>query len=104
MAIEQMNEHKREIVEFCHRWKIIEFSVFGSMLRHDFGENSDIDILVTFSADAHWSLLDHVAMQDELSRLFGREVDLVSRRGIERSRNHIRRDAILNSTELIYAA
>ena len=103
MAIKEMKKYRKEIIEFCRRWKIVEFSVFGSMLRRDFGENSDIDILVRFSADAHWSLLDHVAMQEELSQLLGRKVDLVSRRGIERSRNYIRRDAILNSTELVYA-
>jgi uncharacterized protein len=65
---------------------------------------SDVDVLVTFTSDAHWSLLDHAAMQDELMALYGRKVDLVSRRGIERSRNAIRRRDILDSAEIIYAA
>lgn len=61
-------------------------------------------MLVTFMPEARWSLLDHVAMQDELKDLFGRAVDLISKRGIERSRNAIRRKEILGSAEVIYAA
>jgi len=95
---------KDKIADFCRRWKIAEFAIFGSALRDDFGPASDVDILVTFASDAQWSLLDHVEMQDELKSLFGRNVDLVSRRGIERSRNEIRRREILNSAEVIYAA
>jgi predicted nucleotidyltransferase len=95
---------KEKIIEFCRRWKIIEFALFGSVLRDDFGPTSDVDVLVTFASDARWSLLDHVEMQDELTALYGRKVDLVSRRGIERSRNPIRRRDILDSAEIIYAA
>ena len=93
-----------EIAGFCHYWKITEFALFGSVLRNDFGPESDIDVLVTFASDAAWSLLDHVDMQDELKIIFGRNVDLVSKRGIEQSRNHIRRKEILESAEVIYAA
>jgi predicted nucleotidyltransferase len=90
------------IADFCRRWKIAEFALFGSVLRDDFRQDSDIDVLVTFSPEAGWSLFDHVTMQDELKAVFGRTVDLVSRRGIERSQNYIRRKAILNSAEVIY--
>lgn len=82
---------KEKISEFCRKWKIAEFALFGSVLRDDFGPASDVDVLVSFTADARWSLLDHVEMQDELKAIFVRNVDLVSRRGIERSRNPIRR-------------
>ena len=95
---------KEKIADFCRRWKIIEFALFGSVLRGDFRPESDIDVLVTFAPDARWSLFDHVEMQDELKALFGRNVDLVSRRGVERSRNPIRRQEILESAEVIYAA
>lgn len=95
---------KEKIIEFCVRWKITEFAIFGSVLRADFGATSDVDVLVTFASEARWSLLDHVEMQDELTALFNRKVDLVSRRGIERSRNSIRRKDILDSAEIIYAA
>jgi len=93
-----------KVVEFCRRWRITEFALFGSVLRDDFTPDSDVDVLVTFGPDAEWSLFHHVEMQDELKRLLGRSVDLVSRRGLERSRNYIRRKAILNSAEVVYVA
>jgi uncharacterized protein len=95
---------EEKIASFCRRWKITELSAFGSVLREDFGPESDVDLLVTFAPDARWTLFDMARMQDELVRLLGREVDLVSRRGVETSRNPIRRDAILSSAEVIYAA
>jgi hypothetical protein len=93
---------QEKIAEFCRRWKITELAFFGSVLREDFGPESDVDVLVTFSTDAHWSLFDKMHMQDELAEMFGREVDLVSRRAIERSRNWLRREAILSSLEVIH--
>ncbi len=104
MTIAQIKLPREKIAEFCKKWKIHEFSFFGSVLRDDFRPDSDIDVLVTFEEDARHTLFDLVHMQDELKQIFGRDVDLVSRRGIESSRNHIRRDAILNSAEAIYAA
>jgi predicted nucleotidyltransferase len=94
-----------KIVEFCQRWKITEFALFGSVLREDFRpDSSDIDILVSFAQDAHWTLFDWVDMEEEIRNIFERNVDLISRRGIERSRNYLRRQAILNSAKVIYAA
>ncbi|MBF0427358.1 MAG: nucleotidyltransferase domain-containing protein [Magnetococcales bacterium] len=89
---------------FCERWKITEFSLFGSVLRKEFSSNSDVDVLVSFADDAHWTLFDFANMRDELKGVFGREVDLVSRRGIESSRNVHRRQAILESAERVYGA
>ncbi len=104
MARAQIHIASKKLAEFCRRWKIVELALFGSALRSDFKPDSDVDLLVTFEADAGWSLMDHVCIQDELTDLLGRKVDLVSRRGIERSHNYIRRKAILDSAEVIYAA
>ena len=104
MAKSRIELPEDKLAEFCRRWKIAELAVFGSVLGPDFKSDSDVGMLVTFGADARWSLLDHVRMQDELSDLLGRKVDLVSRKGIERSRNYIRRRAILETSEVIYAA
>ena len=93
---------REKVAEFCRRWEISELAFFGSVLRHDFGPDSDVDVLVTFSPRSEWSLLDHVAMEQELSALLGRNVDLLSRRAIERSQNWIRRKAILTTAELYY--
>jgi predicted nucleotidyltransferase len=93
-----------QLAAFCRRWQIIELAIFGSALRDDFGPESDIDLLATFAPDAPWGLFDAVQMQDELKAIFGHDVDLLSRRAIEQSRNPIRREAILRSAEPIYVA
>lgn len=95
--------HQR-LVDYCARWKINEFALFGSVLGDAFGPESDIDVLVAFEPSVRWTLFDHVDMQNELEALFGRNVDLVSKRAIERSRNPIRRKAILESAQVLYAA
>jgi predicted nucleotidyltransferase len=91
-----------QISNFCHRWKVKELALFGSVLREDFRPDSDIDVLITFSLDADWGLLDHVKMQQELGSIFGRKVDLVSKRAIVRSQNWIRRREILETAKVIY--
>ena len=95
---------REKIAEFCDRWKITELALFGSVLRDDFRPDSDVDVLVTFAPEAEWSLFDHMTMEEELSSILNRKVDLVSRRGIERSRNWIRRKAILEAAEPFYVA
>ena len=92
-----------EIDAFCKRWQITELALFGSVLRDDFGPESDVDVLVEFEEGARHSLFELDDMELELEEIFGREVDLVSRRGVEASRNYIRRKAILDSAETIYA-
>jgi predicted nucleotidyltransferase len=95
--LDQRTVPMEAIADFPRRWQVVEFALFGSALREDFGPESDVDLLVTFAPTATWSLLDHVTMEQELQRLFGRRVDLVSRRAVERSENWIRREAILGS-------
>ncbi len=92
-----------EIEEFCRRWKIRELALFGSALGDDFGPDSDLDILVTFAADAEWGLLDHVQMQQELQTLLQRSVDLISKRAVERSPNWLRRQEILNTAYILFS-
>ena len=78
--------------------------MFCSVLRDDFGPDSDVGVLVQFEEEARHTLFDMVHMEEELQEIFGRQVDLVTRRGVENSRNYIRRKSILNSAETIYAA
>jgi predicted nucleotidyltransferase len=85
----------------CTKWMVSELALFGSVLRDDFGPGSDVDVLVTFRNDAPWDLFDLVSFRDELSELFGREVDLVEKRAIT---NPIRRRNILSASEVLYAA
>jgi predicted nucleotidyltransferase len=90
------------LARFCQRWRIRELALFGSALRDDFGPDSDVDILVTFGDDSEWGLLDHVRMQQELQSLFQRNVDLISKRGLERSRNWMRRNEILKTAQTLF--
>ncbi len=92
-----------ELAEFCRRWQIEELAVFGSVLGDSFGPDSDIDVLVTFPEDAPWDLLDLMRMQEELSGIVGRRVDLVSRRGIEEGANRIVKQEVLTTAETVYA-
>ncbi len=89
------------IASFCQRWKITEFALFGSILRDDFRQDSDVDVLVSFAPDSKWSLWDIIAMKEELETLFGREVDFVQKEGL---RNPFRRYEILSTKQVIYAA
>ena len=92
-----------EIREFCRKWKIAELEVFGSILREDFGPESDIDFLATWSEDAEWDLFDHMSMEEDLAAILGRRVDLVSRSSVEESKNRFRKKEILTSAEPVLA-
>lgn len=96
--------HEKQIADYCRRWKITELALFGSVLGDDFRPDSDVDVMVSFQPEARHTLFDMVRMQEELKRIMGREVDLVSRQGLEKSRNHLRKKAILESAEVVYAA
>lgn len=89
------------IADFCRRWKINEFALFGSVLREDFGPDSDVDVLVSFAPEGKITFDNRVQMVEELERLFGRKVDLVVKKNL---RNPFRRHAILSSREILYAA
>jgi predicted nucleotidyltransferase len=88
------------IADFCARWQIAEFALFGSVIREDFRPDSDVDVLVSFARGARWSLADLVDMEQELAKIFGRRVDLVEKEGL---RNPFRRHSILSTREVIYA-
>ncbi|NJN87915.1 MAG: nucleotidyltransferase family protein [Leptolyngbyaceae cyanobacterium SL_7_1] len=92
------------LTAFCQQWKIREMSFFGSVLREDFGSDSDIDIMVSFEEDAPWGLLELVQMQRELEALLGREVDLMTKKSIEQSHNWIRQQEILGTAQVVYVA
>lgn len=101
MVSPNINVPMEKIAEFCRRWKVRRFSLFGSVLREDFGPDSDVDVLVSFLPDSTWDLLDMVDIRDELVALFGREVDLVEEEGL---RNPFRRSRILSTRQVVYAA
>ncbi len=103
MATLQLPILRKELVAFCKRWKVVEFALFGSAVRDDYTQDSDIDVLVTFAPQSAWGLFDHIQMKQELKELSKREVDLVTRRALEQSHNDLLRAEILNSAKIVYA-
>ena len=97
----KINIPTEKITEFCRKWKIREFSFFGSILRNDFRPDSDVDVLVEFEPNHGWGLYEVLDMEDELKSLLGREVDLVMKGGLH---NPIRRHEILRTRKVMYAA
>lgn len=90
-----------KIAEFCRRHHIRRLALFGSVLRDDFTPDSDVDILVEFEPDRTPGL-EFFTIQDELSDVLGRRVDLYTFTGVENSRNLILREEILSTAEVQY--
>ncbi len=103
-ALARLGASTSDISAFCERWKVETLELFGSALRPDFGPKSDVDLLVRFHGGSPWSLFELYDMERELETIFGRSVDLVERRAVEKSRNEFRREGILRDAALLYAA
>ena len=101
MSTMQIDMPVERIEKFCHKWRISEFAVFGSVLTEDFRPDSDVDVLVTFAPGGRITFDNRVEMLDELRAILGREVDLLQKRLL---RNPFRRHSILTTREVIYAA
>ncbi|MBJ7901001.1 MAG: DNA polymerase subunit beta [Cyanobacteria bacterium RI_101] len=93
-----------QLVAFCQRWQVSELALFGSILCDNFSPDSDIDVLVSYRPNAKRGLFEKIRMQEELASLLHRDVDLVSKKAIEKSHNWLRRKNILDSAEVIYVA
>jgi len=91
---------KDDIADFCRRYNIREIRLFGSILREDFGAESDVDVLVEFEPDAQIGFIALGRMRRKLSAIFQRPVDLVPRDGLK---PHIR-EAVLSSAQVVYAS
>ncbi len=100
----QITLDEAKIRALCGKYHIRRLALFGSVLRPDFGPDSDVDVLVQFGPDAAPTLLTLSRIEDELRGILGREVDLVNLAAVEQSRNYIRRKELLSSLETVYAA
>ena len=92
---------RTRIAEFCRKHGVVELSIFGSAANGGFRPDSDVDVLVSFAPGYGITFDNRVEMQDELSAILGREVDLVEKKNL---RNPFRRHSILTSRQVIYAA
>jgi predicted nucleotidyltransferase len=90
-----------DVVSLCKRYYITEMSIFGSSIRNDFTQDSDIDILVSFEQNSEITLFEIIELEKEFSRITNREVDIVEKESLK---NPIRKNKILSTMEIIYAA
>lgn len=90
-----------EIAAFCQRNGIKRLALFGSVLRDDFTPESDVDVIVELE-QGKTPGLKFIDIQDELSAIYGRKVDLHTFRGVESNPNWLLRNEILNSAEAVY--
>jgi len=95
----QLTVTSKEIAAFCQQNQISTLSLFGSAVTENFTDESDIDLLVEFESDAKIGFLALARIQRELTDLFQRPVDLVTRNGLK----PIIREQILSQAELLYA-
>jgi predicted nucleotidyltransferase/DNA-binding XRE family transcriptional regulator len=104
-ALSRLGVHTESIAAFCRQHGIVEMALFGSVVRTDFGDHSDVDVLASWSEDRRpadiGSVLDTEA---ELSAIFRRRVDLIDSADLLASPNRLRRDRILRETEVVYVA
>ncbi len=105
-AVEQLKNNGidfdiSELSRIAAQYSLTEISVFGSSIRGDIRESSDVDLLVSFSKSAEISLFDIMDLEADFERLFQRPVDIVEQDSLT---NPIRRTNILSSKELLYAS
>jgi len=102
----RLNVTPEQLADFCEKWHLIELSLFGSVLRDDFraegDDPSDIDVLYVNAPEARYGFA-FFDLKEELEHLFSRKIDLLSKQGIQNSRNELRRKSILESARVIYA-
>jgi len=105
LMLKLLADQRAALEELCRRYGVVRLEVFGSATRpDDFNPaRSDVDLLVEFVSPS-LEYRNFGDLQQALEALLERRVDLVERKAVEESRNHIRRDSILSAAELLYAA
>jgi predicted nucleotidyltransferase len=89
----------KQLAEFCDAYHIAKLSLFGSVLREDFGPDSDVDVLVEFEEGHVPGMIGLARMEEELSALFDRKVDLRTPQDLSR----YFRDEVVRSAAVQYA-
>lgn len=87
------------LAEICHRYHVKELSLFGSVLREDFDDDSDVDVLVEYQSGASVSLFDMSDLKLALEQLIGRSVDLIEKLGLK----PVIREHVLKTAEILIA-
>ncbi|MDF1799781.1 MAG: nucleotidyltransferase family protein [Planctomycetota bacterium] len=97
---QRLDPYREPLARLCERFGVHWLAAFGSVLRDDFGEDSDVDLLVEFLPETHVGLFHLIRLQNAIEELLGRPVDLVPRDGLK----PLIRDQVLATSEQVYAA
>ena len=100
MMIAQLSFNDNDIQSICRKFRIIKLALFGSVVRSDFGSSSDVDVLVQFGQSAKGSLFDLVNLQEDLVKIFGRSVHVVTYGSLK---NPYFKKSVLEDEKVIYA-
>ena len=100
MMIAQLNFNDNDIQTICRKFMIAKLALFGSVVRSDFGSSSDVDVLVQFGQSAKGSLFDLVNLQEDLVKIFGRSVHVVTYGSLK---NPYFKKSVLEDEKVIYA-
>ncbi|MEK6557219.1 MAG: nucleotidyltransferase domain-containing protein [Candidatus Margulisiibacteriota bacterium] len=92
--------NEKSLISLAQKYQITELMLFGSVLRDDFSLQSDIDVLISFSPEVHYSYFDLLAIRDAFEKKLQHPVDLVERSSL---RNPFRREKILSTAFPVYA-
>ncbi len=89
---------QERIAEFCRQRHIRWLALFGSVLRDDFQSESDVDVLVEFEPEQRYTYFTLAQIEDDLSNLLGRKVDL----HVPKTLHPFLRDKVLGQAEALY--
>ena len=101
MGVESLALDTSALTSLAKQWRVSRLSIFGSAIRDDFRQDSDVDLLVEFEPNVQYSLFDLAHLKEELEQLFHREVDIVEPAALT---NPYRRKHILETAQTLYAA
>lgn len=101
MKLPKLEINENKVKEIASSYKILELYIFGSALRQDFNDKSDIDLLIKLSKDSGYSIFELIEIKEKFENLFSRKIDLVELEGL---RNPYRKEEILKTAKIIYAA
>ena len=102
-ALRRLGVRAEAVAAFCRSHRIVRLEFFGSVLGDEFGPSSDVDVLASYAPGQTPGLFDAADYEAELSAIFRRPVDLLTRASVERDPNAIRKRGILDNTQVIYA-
>jgi uncharacterized protein len=101
MKVGHLDIDESAIKALCEKYRLTELSLFGSVLRDDFRDDSDVDVLIEFRDDVQITLEMYDELEADLARTFGRKVDVLRKKYL---RNPFIRYEVLTTRRKLYAA